>query len=156
MPSTIHPPADRGRAARTPPRPRPPGTEAAATRGMARPSTADPGRTERTPPRPGQAQPPNGALRALLSFLAVPNGTTNPHRDRRQTPGLPPRTPRLRGLGGPSIYYPPCSAHTASPSPAPRPGTPRTRGHPGPGVFDDKWQNFNPRRRLVIEWTTQL
>jgi hypothetical protein len=24
------------------------------------------------------------------------------------------------------------------------------------GVFDDKWQNLNPRRRLVIEWTAQL
>jgi len=23
-------------------------------------------------------------------------------------------------------------------------------------VFDDKWQNLNPRRRLVIEWTAQL
>jgi hypothetical protein len=28
--------------------------------------------------------------------------------------------------------------------------------HDGYRVFDDKWQNLNPRRRLVIEWPTQL
>jgi len=32
-------------------------------------------------------------------------------------------------LPRPSVYYPPCCAHAASPWPTPRPGTPRTPGH---------------------------
>jgi hypothetical protein len=44
-------------------------------------------------------------------------------------PGAAAPDPASKGLGAPSVYYPPCSAHAASPSPVPRPGAPRTPGH---------------------------
>jgi hypothetical protein len=66
-------------AARTPPRPRRPARKQQQPEGWpAHPPTVRPGRTERAPSRPGPAQSPNGALRALLSFLTVPCGTANP------------------------------------------------------------------------------
>jgi hypothetical protein len=97
--------------------------------------------------RPPTAAPrPYGTRAAVtrqgIKARMVPSGRSYPpsrclahreggkSRDRHHTPGLPPRTPRPRGSAPLVFYYPPCSAHAASPSPAPRPGTPQTQGGP--------------------------
>jgi hypothetical protein len=43
--------------------------------------------------------------------------------DRCDCGGGRPQAPASKGLGVPSVYYPPCYAHAVSPSPTPRPGT---------------------------------
>jgi hypothetical protein len=43
----------------------------------------------------------------------------------RHPSGAAAPDPGSKGLGAPSVYYPPCSAHPASPSPAPRAETPQ-------------------------------
>ena len=59
--------------------------------------------------------------------------------------------PASKGLGAPTCLLPPCCVHAASPFAGTTPGD-----TPDPRVFEDKWQNLNPRRRPVIEWTAQL
>ena len=61
-------------------------------------------------------------LLARMQMLAL----TGPGTATAPVPGVAAPDPASKGLGAPSVYYPPCCAHAAGPSPTPRPGTPRT------------------------------
>ena len=51
--------------------------------------------------------------------MAVPGGTPNPQTVTAADAGAAAPDPASKGLGAPRVYYPPCSAHAASPSPTP-------------------------------------
>ena len=73
--------------------------------------------------QPWNVRPAQGRQQTVLDDVPTP---TDQMMQRAASGDCRPETPASKGLGVPSVYYPPCSSHAVSPSPTPRPGTPRT------------------------------